>query len=171
MSTNFGLINFLTAGIWESYKVWYTSNFSPSLSWFMVGLLLIGLELLVPLPTLLIAGAMGVGALCVAAVLTIVNVHISIQLLIWVAASALFIWYTRRFTPKGTWNIKDAEFGVTTTEILPNQMGRVKYEGNSWKARCDDPSTEIGMNEKVYVLRRQGNMLIVMPEEWFKAHQ
>jgi membrane protein implicated in regulation of membrane protease activity len=172
MLINFAFINFVIAGIWESYKVWYTSNFSPSMSWFMVGLLLIGLELLVPLPTLLIAGAMGVGALCVAGILAVIGyVHISVQLLIWVTTSALFVWYTRRFTPKGTWNIKDAEFGVTLTEILPNQMGRVKYEGNSWKARCDDPKTEIGANERVYVLRRQGTMLIVMPEEWFREHR
>jgi membrane protein implicated in regulation of membrane protease activity len=164
------LVNFVIGGIWESYKVWYISNFSPSTSWFMIGLLLIGLELLVPLPTLLISGAMGVGALCVAAVLAVVKVHISIQMLIWVAASALFVWYSRRFTPKGTWNIKDAEFGVTLTEILPNQIGRVKYEGNSWKARCEDPKTAIEINEKVYVLRRQGTTLIVMPEHWLNEH-
>jgi membrane protein implicated in regulation of membrane protease activity len=164
------LANFIIAGIWESYKVWYTSNFSPSMSWFIVGISLILLEILVPLPTLLIAGAMGVGALCVAAILGVIYVHISIQMLIWVVASGLFVWYTRRFAPKGSWNIKDAEYGVTLTEILSGQTGRVKYEGNSWKAKCDDPKTEIAVNEKVYVLRRQGTTLIVMPESWLKEH-
>jgi len=164
------LNTFVIAGVWDSYKAWYMSNFSPSASWFIVGLILIFLEILVPLPTLLISGAMGIGALCVAAILAVINVHISIQMLIWVAASTLLIWYTRRFAPKGTWNIKDAECGVTLTEILPGQTGRVKYEGNSWKARCDDSKTQISADAKVYVLRRQGTTLIVMPEDWLQ-HQ
>jgi membrane protein implicated in regulation of membrane protease activity len=161
------LTNFSIGNIWQAYKIWHTANFSPSLTWFMVGLLLIGLELLVPLPTLLVAGALGVGAVCVSAVLAIANVHTSIQMLIWITASALFVWYSRRFVPKGSWQIKDAEFGVTLTEILPGQTGRVKYEGNSWKAKCEDPQTAIAADHKVYVLRRQGTTLVVMPETWF----
>jgi membrane protein implicated in regulation of membrane protease activity len=162
------LTNFLIGNIWQSYKLWYTANFSPSLSWFMVGLLLICLELFVPLPTLLVAGALGVGAVCVAGVLALAYVHTAIQMLIWISASALFIWYSRRFVPKGSWQIKDAEFGLTLTEILPGQTGRVKYEGNSWKAKCENPKTAIAADQKVYVLRRQGTTLVVMPEEWFE---
>jgi len=91
---------------------------------------------------------------------------LAIQFLIWAMISGGLGWYSRRFVPKGLGKIREADEALTISEILPGQTGRVKYEGNSWKARCDDPETAIAINEKVYVLRRQGTTLIVMPEHW-----
>ncbi len=143
---------------------------APNIVWFIIGMVLLGLEMFVPIPTLLFAGVLGIAALVVASILSIINIHIAIQLLIWIAISGLLGWYSRRFIPKGTGKIREADEGITIAEILPGQTGRVKYEGNSWKARCDDPKTAIGVNEKVYVLRRQGTTLIVMPEHWLNQH-
>ncbi|AFY73760.1 membrane protein implicated in regulation of membrane protease activity [Synechococcus sp. PCC 7502] len=138
--------------------------------WFALGITLLVLELLVPIPTLLLAGVLGIGALVVAAILLVGNIPIALQLLIWVLISGFLGWYSRRFIPKGLGRIRDADEAVTIAEILPGQAGRVKYEGNSWKARCDDPKTAIAINQKVYVLRRQGTTLIVMPEHWLQEH-
>ncbi|MEE3715615.1 NfeD family protein [Tumidithrix elongata RA019] len=155
----------------NDYKIWYAATFSPSVSWFMVGILLLILELLVPLPTLLIAGAAGLGALVVAGVLAIVYIHISLQIGLWILSSGFFIWYSRRFVPKGTWKLNDALEGVTITEIPPGQTGRVKYEGNSWKARCENPKLGIPSEEKVYVMRKEGTTLIVVPENWLTERE
>jgi membrane protein implicated in regulation of membrane protease activity len=54
--------------------------------------------------------------------------------------------------------------GETLTEILPGQAGRVLYEGNSWRARCDDDKLSLAPGQKVYVVSREGTTLIVMPE-------
>jgi len=147
------------------------ANFSPSASWFIIGILLLTLELLVPLPTMMVAGALGIGALVVAAILAIVYVHIAIQMFIWILASIGLVWYSRRFIPKGTWKLNDAVEGVALTEIPAGQTGRVKYEGNSWKARCDDPKIAIAPEEKVYILRKQGTTLIVVPENWLSEQE
>lgn len=164
------VINTVIAGATQNplngYKVWFVSHFSPSTSWFMVGILLLALELLVPLPTLLVAGAAGLGALVVAGVLAIGYIHVSLQIGLWLFSSGFFIWYSRRFIPKGTWKLKDAVEAVTITEIPPGQTGRVKYEGNSWKARCENTSLAIPTAEKVYVLRKEGTTLVVVPENW-----
>ena len=134
--------------------------------WFVAGLVLLALELFVPIPTLLVAGVLGIAAIAVAGILALVPMPLAIQFLIWALVSGGLGWYSRRFVPKGLGKIREADEAVTISEILPGQTGRVKYEGNSWKARCDDPETAIAINEKVYVLRRQGTTLIVMPEHW-----
>lgn len=134
--------------------------------WFVAGLVLLALELFVPIPTLLVAGVLGIAAIAVAGILALVPMPLAIQFLIWAMISGGLGWYSRRFVPKGLGKIREADEAVTISEILPGQTGRVKYEGNSWKARCDDPETAIAINEKVYVLRRQGTTLIVMPEHW-----
>jgi len=41
--------------------------------------------------------------------------------------------------------------------------GRVLYEGN-FLARCDDHNLAIAPNQKVYLVRREGTTLIVLPE-------
>ena len=134
--------------------------------WFVAGLVLLALELFVPIPTLLVAGVLGIAAIAVAGILALVPMPLAIQFLIWALVSGGLGWYSRRFVPKGLGKIREADEALTISEILPGQTGRVKYEGNSWKARCDDPETAIAINEKVYVLRRQGTTLIVMPEHW-----
>lgn len=63
--------------------------------------------------------------------------------------------------------IPDATEAKTITEILPGQTGRVKYEGCSWKACCTNKQVAIAPNQKVYVLRREGNTLIIAPDNLF----
>ncbi|NQZ63051.1 NfeD family protein, partial [Crocosphaera sp.] len=41
---------------------------------------------------------------------------------------------------------------------------RVMYEGNSWQAICADPTMLISPHQKVYIVNRKGNTLVVLPE-------
>jgi membrane protein implicated in regulation of membrane protease activity len=72
---------------------------------------------------------------------------------------------TRRLLPKRKVSaIEDSKEAETLTEILPGEAGRVLYEGNSWRARCEDDKLAIPPKQKVYVVRREGTTLIVVPE-------
>lgn len=139
---------------------------APNIAWFILGIILLMVEAFVPIPTFLLAGVMGIAAFLVAAILSVVTVPLAIQILIWLIISTGMGWYARRFVPRGSNRIKESDEAITIAPILAGQTGRVRYEGNSWKARCDDPQTEIEINQKVYVLRKQGTTLIVMPAHW-----
>jgi membrane protein implicated in regulation of membrane protease activity len=145
-------------------------NLTPSQIWFAIGLGLLLLELLVPLPTFLIAGAMGLSAVVVALVALVVP-FTAVHVVVWLALSVAFTWVIRRFVPRDSKRLAEAAEGVTLTEIPAGQSGRVQYEGVSWKARCDDVRVTIPAQQKVHVLRRQGTTLIVMPEKWLAAHE
>jgi len=140
-------------------------NLLPSQVWLIIGLALCVIELLVPLPTFLIAGAMGLAAMITAAIALILPIP-ALQILTWMLISALLARASRRFIPKDSLQLQESSEGVTLTEIPAGSTGRVKYEGGSWKAKCDDPQIAIAPQEKVIVLRRQGTMLIVVPENW-----
>ncbi len=140
-------------------------NLLPSQVWLLIGIALCVVELLVPLPTFLIAGAMGLAALLVAAIALILPIP-ALQILVWMLISAMLAVVSRRFIPKDSHQLKEASEGVTLTEIPAGETGRVKYEGGSWKARCDNPQIAIAANQKVIVLRRKGTTLIVVPENW-----
>lgn len=72
--------------------------------------------------------------------------------------------FRRFFTPKTSIRtISDAADAETLTAIAPGEAGRVLYEGNSWRARCADETVTIDPHQTVYVLRREGTTLIVMP--------
>ncbi|TYQ29328.1 NfeD family protein [Pseudanabaena sp. UWO311] len=140
-------------------------NLLPSQVWLLLGIALVVIELLVPLPTFLIAGAMGIAALLVAAITIILPIP-ALQILVWMLLSGMLAMFSRRFIPKDSHQLKESSEGITLTEIPVGETGRVKYEGGSWKARCDNPQIAIAANQKVIVLRRKGTTLIVVPENW-----
>jgi len=140
-------------------------NLPPSQVWLIIGMTLCVIELLIPLPTFLIAGATGIAAIFVAAIALILPIP-ALQILVWMLISGLLVRFSRRFIPRDSHQLKEASEGFTLTEIPAGQTGRVQHEGVSWKAKCDDPQIEIAAQQKVIVLRRQGTMLIVIPENW-----
>ncbi|MEM6753369.1 MAG: NfeD family protein, partial [Cyanobacteria bacterium P01_C01_bin.38] len=79
---------------------------------------------------------------------------------------ASLIVLTRKYIspPRRKSKIRDAVLGETITQIPAGKTGRVLYEGNSWRARCDDEQAFIAAYQRVYVVRREGTTLIVMPE-------
>jgi membrane protein implicated in regulation of membrane protease activity len=140
--------------------------FTPGAIWFLVGMGLLLVEFAVPFPSFMVAGALGVGALVVSLLAWALPTMVWLQVLVWVILSAGGIWYSRRFIPKDSTALKDATEAVTLTEIPAGQGGRVEYEGVSWQARCEDVKVAIPPNHRVIVVRRQGNTLIVVPEQW-----
>ncbi len=140
-------------------------NLPPSQVWLIIGIVLCAIEMLVSLPTFLIAGAMGLAAIFVAAIALIFPIP-ALQILAWMLISAILVRFSRRFIPKDSYQLREASEGITLTEILAGQTGRVQHEGVSWKARCDDPQMAIASQQRVIVLRREGTTLVIVPENW-----
>ena len=137
---------------------------SPTLLWLIAGSILCFMEFL--FPTAFVAFMMGISALLVALVSLVVP-SIPLQIVLWLVFSCLLIILSRQlFTPQrqGASLGEDRE-GETLTEIPPGKTGRVIYEGNSWRAKCENEYQAIAADEKVYVVRREGNTLIVLPQK------
>jgi membrane protein implicated in regulation of membrane protease activity len=138
----------------------------PSLSviWLLAGLVLCFWELF--LPTAFVALMMGISALVVALLSQIGLGILWLQIVVWLVLSTLLVVLSRRFLrqrrPKS--KIQDAVTAETLTEIPAGGTGRVLYEGNSWRAKCDDDKLSLASHQLVYVVRREGTTLIVMPE-------
>jgi membrane protein implicated in regulation of membrane protease activity len=133
---------------------------TPTVIWLLVGGGLCLTEMI--LPTAFVAFVMGLSALVVAATTGILPLNLQIAL--WVGLSLLLVTLSRRFVRRKAGLKLDANHAETLTEILPGKSGRVLYEGNSWAARCDDPQLTIAPQQKVYIIGRQGTMLIIEPE-------
>lgn len=136
---------------------------NPTLVWLVAGAGLCLVELF--LPTAFVAFMMGISAFLVALVSLIIP-NLSWQVSLWLVFSTSLVLLSRRFLPKArkSSKIRDAIVAETLTEIAAGKEGRVIYEGNSWRARCDDPSCAIAPEQKVFVVRREGTTLIVVPE-------
>jgi membrane protein implicated in regulation of membrane protease activity len=107
---------------------------------------------------------MGVSALIVA-LISLVLPQLSWQIILWMIISVTLVVLVQRWVPKQKASaLMDDVEAETLTEILPGKMGRVLYEGNSWQGRCGDESLAIAPQQKVYVVGRKGNTLLIMPE-------
>ncbi|HAZ43623.1 MAG TPA: nodulation protein NfeD [Cyanobacteria bacterium UBA11371] len=94
----------------------------------------------------------------------------NVQVMYWMGVSlALVIWVRPTLIKRKKVAIPDATEAKTVTEILPGETGKVIYEGCFWRARCADRVSKIEPNEKVYVLHRDGNTLIVTLEKMFQS--
>jgi membrane protein implicated in regulation of membrane protease activity len=136
---------------------------SPATLWLVAGSILCLIELFVP--TAFAAFMMGLSAFLVALVAWIVPTAFPLHVVLWLLLSTALVFLSRRFLPhpKASKNL-DAMEARTLTEIPAGETGRVLYEGNSWSARCEDEAEAIAPNQKVYVVRRKGNTLIVVPQ-------
>jgi membrane protein implicated in regulation of membrane protease activity len=130
--------------------------------WLVAGSILCLLELFVP--TAFVAFLMGISAFVVA-LAALVLPQFPIQVVLWLLLSTALVFVSRRFLPhpRASKNL-DAIEAQTLTEIPAGQTGRVLYEGNSWRARCEDETEAIAPNQKVYIVRREGTTLIVVPQ-------
>ncbi|MBE9234030.1 NfeD family protein [Cuspidothrix issatschenkoi LEGE 03284] len=137
---------------------------SSTLIWLLAGSVLCLIELL--LPSAFVSFMMGISALTVGLLSYLGVGNLWIQVAIWLLLSTMLVILCRRFLQprRRKSKIQDALVGETLTEILPGQVGRVLYEGNSWRARCDDDKISLSPQQMVYVVRREGTTLIVMPD-------
>ena len=131
--------------------------------WLVAGALLCLVEL--ALPTAFTAFAMGLSAILVAVFAWYFPAQFGLQVFLWMLLATGGVIATRRLIPKRKISIlSDPKQAETITEILPGQAGRVIYEGNSWRALCEDEKLAIAAHQKVYIVRREGTTLIVVPE-------
>jgi membrane protein implicated in regulation of membrane protease activity len=137
---------------------------SYTLIWLLAGAVLCLTELF--LPSAFVSFLMGISALVVGLLSGVGLVGLWLQVLVWLLLSTLLVLGSRRFMQplRRRSKIQDATIAETITEIPPGKTGRVVYEGNSWQARCDDEKLSIAPDQRVYVVRREGTTLIVMPE-------
>ena len=137
---------------------------SSTLIWLLAGSGLCLIELFVP--TAFVALMMGISAIVVAFLSQAILGKLWLQVVVWLLLSTVLVVLSRRFvtSPRPKTKIQDAIIAETLTEIPAGKPGRVLYEGNSWRARCDDEKLSIPPNQRVYVTRREGTTLIVMPE-------
>jgi membrane protein implicated in regulation of membrane protease activity len=136
---------------------------STAVIWLIIGASLCLVELV--FPTAFIALMMGLSALIVALMAGILT-KLWLQTVVWLALSTALVLISRSFfpSPHRSSKFRDATVGETLTEILAGKTGRVIYEGNSWRAKCDDEKLAIASQQQVYIVRREGTTLIVMPE-------
>jgi len=93
----------------------------------------------------------------------------NLQIIFWMGMSTTsIIWLRPAFLKRKKFTIPQATEAKTLTEILPGETGRVLYEGSFWQARCAEHSGAIASNQTVYVLRHEGNTLIVASETLFR---
>ncbi|NJL65409.1 MAG: NfeD family protein [Methylacidiphilales bacterium] len=131
--------------------------------WLIIGTGLCLTELI--FPTAFVSLMMGLSAFVVALLSGVIGT-LWLQVVVWLVISVLLIFISQRLLPKPRRRTKfqDAVIGETISEIPPGKAGRVLYEGNSWRARCDDDKLYIQAREPVYIVRREGTTLIVMPQ-------
>jgi membrane protein implicated in regulation of membrane protease activity len=135
-----------------------------TLIWLLAGSVLRLMELF--FPSAFIEFMMGISALIVALLSQFGLTSLWLQVVAWLLLSTFLIVLSRRFLQprRRKSKIQDAIVAETLTEIPAGKTGRVLYEGNSWRAQCDDDKLSVAAYQRVYVVRREGTTLIVMPE-------
>ncbi len=133
--------------------------------WIVIGTILIGLEAATMGALIYTAEAAGFAAFAIA-LLALVVPEVTVQVTAWLVLCVVAIWYSRRLIPKDQPLMLEAEEGRTLTEIKGGQAGRVWFEGQSWRAICDDQNLEIPEGVEVIVMEKRGNTLVVVPKNW-----
>lgn len=159
---------------------------TPPWFWCIFGIILCLLELFLPKNIgskyRFIAVIMGGSALIVSLILWRSAIYLGfqwqyimyegfdLQVMYWMGLSITgAIWIRPMFIKRKKVVIPEALDAITITEIIPGKKGRVIYEGCSWQACCEDKNIAISANQKVCVVRREGNTLIIAPEDRFLA--
>ena len=136
---------------------------SSTFLWLVAGVILCLMELL--FPTAFTEFMMGIAAFVVA-LISLALPHSGLQIALWMAISTSLVLLSRRtFTPKRkSRTLEGKTEGETLTEIPAGRTGRILYEGNSWRGKCSNEGLAIASGQKVYVVGREGNTLIVLPQ-------
>lgn len=124
-------------------------------------------------PTAFVAFMLGISAL-ITALVALILPSLGLQILVWLTVATLLVVVSRRWVGRfqsSKQSFRDGSEGVTLTEILPGQSGRVLYEGNSWRAQGADEQIAIAAQQKVYIVGRQGNTLLILPLNYLNPPQ
>jgi membrane protein implicated in regulation of membrane protease activity len=142
----------------------------PEIFWFVAGLVLFLLELIIPGFVIIF---FGVGAWITAIVCLIGNPGINIQIIIFALTSILSLVGLRRLIQNkffysreaGSADVDDEFTGkeaVAKTDIIPGKLGRVEFKGTVWKA---DSKSDIKEGQLVIILEKDNFTLLVEPKK------
>lgn len=141
---------------------------NPTVTWFIIGVVLLLIELAAPGLVLLFFGA---GAWVVALICLFADISLSIQILIFILASSISLALLRKYLRtqffkqgKGNVSTEDDEFAGQKVPVLapikPGVPGKVEFKGTQWTAMSD---VEIDKGEIVEIIDKQSINLIVKP--------
>jgi membrane protein implicated in regulation of membrane protease activity len=133
----------------------------PSFLWLIGGTCLCLMELM--LPSALILVFMGLGAIGVSLFALLFPSALALQVFVWMILSAGLTWLGHRFIPRRAAIDFNRQEAQALTEIAPGQIGRVLYEGASWRAKCGDDTSTMLPDQQLQVIGREGTTLVVVP--------
>jgi membrane protein implicated in regulation of membrane protease activity len=148
-----------------------TSIFSrPEMIWFIIGLILFVLELVVPGFVIFF---FGVGAWITALVCLITNPNINLQIIIFAVTSVLSILALRKLIQKKFFYSKEGrseavedEFtgkeAVAVKDFGADKKGKVEFKGTSWQAESE---SEIKAGQTVIIIEKENFKLFVEPKK------
>ena len=142
----------------------------PELLWFLIGLILFLLELVVPGFVIFF---FGVGAWITALVCLIGNPGTNLQILIFAVTSVISLILLRRIIQKKFFYSKgnkseavEDEFtgkeGVAITDFGNPKKGKVEFKGTRWNAESD---SEIKEGQSVIIIKNENLILKVKPKK------
>ena len=139
----------------------------PIFIWAFIGLLMVGLEFVIPGLVIIFFGAGAIVTSILTAIVPGLKSGIGWQILLWLGASSLSLAALRKYLSKvfrgktliDTGDELSGKTAQVTERITPDNPGRVHFEGTSWKASSYTETLEEG--ETVTVLKQEGLTLIV----------
>jgi membrane protein implicated in regulation of membrane protease activity len=118
----------------------------PAVIWFLVGLGLLILELVLPGLVILFFGA---GAWVTALVCTFTNINLNLQILIFLVASLLGLVLLRKYLKARFFSRSNKEIDDQLEEFIGRKgqaiddfkdgAGKIEFKGTRWSATCSEP--------------------------------
>ena len=137
----------------------------PAVIWFLIGLGLLLLELILPGLVILFFGA---GAWVTALTCAIFKPNLNVQILIFLVASLAGLILLRRYLKNRFFSRKNVEIEDQLEEFIGHTAnavkdfkdgaGKVEFKGTHWKAVSDDPVSE---NQMVIIEKKDSLTLFV----------
>ncbi len=139
----------------------------PAVIWFLIGLGLLVLELILPGLVILF---FGVGAWVTAGVCAISDISLNWQISIFLAASLVGLALLRKYLKKRFFSKRDTEIQdqleefvgqkARAVEVFTDGVGKVEFKGTRWSAICDEP---VSKGQWVTILSKDSLNLNVKP--------
>lgn len=148
----------------EHLKDWL----KPDVIWFVVGIILMLLEMAVPGLVIIF---FGIGAIAVAVTCMVASPSLAVQLLIFIVVSSLSLALLRRWLKTRFFSSTDGLTGdplvldeftgktaVVDQPVAPGKPGKVEFKGTHWQAEAEE---EIAAGEIVVILGKDNITLKV----------
>lgn len=127
--------------------------------WLIVGLGCIAIAMVIAEPT---TAALGFAAL-ITAIAAISVPNFGAQMFIWGLLSVCLAIIFRGLVPRSARELQPSTEGRVSQTIPVGGEGEVFYDGTYWRAQGQPSDLMLPEGTKVYILRREGNTLTVMP--------